>query len=1078
MRSPMTSPSDNRTPRPGERSLRERAIALVKSETLQAAVVLLLELWMFFGTPLSRYSEVYYSAADLTQAFSLTRIEPGHQPGNQLQSDAATQMKPWTLFNREELAAGRMGLWNPWNGAGCPHFANFQSAVFSPFSLPSYLLGMKAALLVSAALKLFALGFFTYLFLRRIRVAHLAALVGATTFMFAGHNVLLLYFPHVGSMVALPAGLWCVEIAFQRVEAAFADGTRARLVAPLAGLTLALLAGLLAGNPEPFYFAALLVAAYSGARLGFLWFDHARTRAARIVVAQLAGKLAFSAALAAGLGMFQVLPFLEFLQNSRVIEQRSFRQTPLNWADWPLMMFPNALGNPGSPYKISESVPFPNFELVMMAYTGALATMCAIVAVLFARRDRRVAFFAVAGLVWVFYAYDLFGAYDLLEHIPTLDMAPMNRSQGVWNFIVACSAALCIDHAARREGAREWFTAFGIVALGAAALAACLLGIDVLITKYSTTDSPNHKLFLQYVPEHIRWMSWSFAGGTALLALLLLSRQRAVRGLAILAIGCGIFFQSGHLFRNYNPVTENRFFFPVTPAIATLQEKVGTARLAILGEDSIPPDSNIAYHLQLLSSYDGMWVKYFDFLYRDQFGDSNNWRPMLKGTKRGLKIFGVQYVLAKWDWNFVDNGLAEFGKGGHQQPIRQEILPERDVVQTFRGRAPALQTVMVYLSTFPHTRPCELKFKLEDLDGGKVVCERTLASAEVQSSVYSKRHVTWPTEYRLNPQGRPVVFHFEPQLDSLDRHYRITLSCPEGRGADTICAWSMPLNGYGEGEAFYGKRKLPGELLFDWSYDGDSKFERVAEFEDYVLYRYRDALPKYSIVDRAVLSKSDTETLELMRAPSFDPKKLVALNTDDPALQSSELNFGLVDNSKRRLVKFDDADYCYLVAEDGKTLAHIDDEMTFLANNFSWDHLEKVPGSERSKYTIIPDTDVDAKLRTGLRLVTPLPKGAHEVEVLDESPTNIHLRVQRNLPGYVLVSQAWFPGWKARINGNVAPVYRANYAFSAIPVQPGDWQIEFSYEPDSLKKGVWIGIASLVLGLAAIGYGWKRALVA
>ena len=93
-----------------------RVSSWARCEGLQAALVLAIEVVLFLWTPISRYGDVYYSSADLTQAFALTRIEPGHQPGNQLQSDAVTQMEPWRMFNREELAAGRMPLWNPWNG--------------------------------------------------------------------------------------------------------------------------------------------------------------------------------------------------------------------------------------------------------------------------------------------------------------------------------------------------------------------------------------------------------------------------------------------------------------------------------------------------------------------------------------------------------------------------------------------------------------------------------------------------------------------------------------------------------------------------------------------------------------------------------------------------------------------------------------------------------------------------------------------------------------------------------------------------------------------------------------------------
>ncbi len=189
---------------------------LARNEHLHAAALLALMLLVFFWTPISRYSECHLSAADLLQDFSLLKLEPGHVAGNALLSDSVTEMKPWRMFNRDELAAGRFPLWNPLNGTGCPHFANYQSAVVSPFSIPYYLLDVKTALIAASFSKLFALGFLTYLFLRQVRLSFAPALLGGTAFMFAGHNVLLLTFPHVGALVVIPGGFLFVERAIQK----------------------------------------------------------------------------------------------------------------------------------------------------------------------------------------------------------------------------------------------------------------------------------------------------------------------------------------------------------------------------------------------------------------------------------------------------------------------------------------------------------------------------------------------------------------------------------------------------------------------------------------------------------------------------------------------------------------------------------------------------------------------------------------------------------------------------------------------------------------------------------------------
>ena len=44
----------------------------------------------------------------------------------------ALQFYPWRDFAIHEFAAGRMPLWNPYNGAGAPLLANYQSAILYP----------------------------------------------------------------------------------------------------------------------------------------------------------------------------------------------------------------------------------------------------------------------------------------------------------------------------------------------------------------------------------------------------------------------------------------------------------------------------------------------------------------------------------------------------------------------------------------------------------------------------------------------------------------------------------------------------------------------------------------------------------------------------------------------------------------------------------------------------------------------------------------------------------------------------------------------------------------------------------
>ena len=77
-----------------------------------------------------------------------------------------------------------MPLWNPHVMGGRPFLANAQSAVFSPFTVPVYVLGLWKALAVMAALKLFVAAFGTYLLGRALGMRFGGALLAGVVFAF------------------------------------------------------------------------------------------------------------------------------------------------------------------------------------------------------------------------------------------------------------------------------------------------------------------------------------------------------------------------------------------------------------------------------------------------------------------------------------------------------------------------------------------------------------------------------------------------------------------------------------------------------------------------------------------------------------------------------------------------------------------------------------------------------------------------------------------------------------------------------------------------------------------------------
>ena len=1027
---------------------------VIRHEHTRAALLLALMLVAFFWTPLSRYSDSRLSAADLLQDFSLLKLEPGHVSGNALLSDSVTEMKPWRMFNRDELAAGRFPLWNTLNGTGCPHFANYQSAVLSPYSVPYYLLDVKTALIAVSFLKLFSLGFLTYLFLRQIRLSFGPAMLGGTAFMFSGHNVLLLTFPHVGAMVVLPGGFLFVERAVQK----HLEGRR--YAWELVGLVLVILTGALAGNPEPFYFGMLLTGAYSLARLFGVWLATRGEPHALRRLAPLALALLLCPVLALGLASCQILTFLEYLQNSRVFEQRSQVQTPLDPHFWPLAMFPDILGNPASAYILDYSIPPPNFELVNTAHINGLVCFLALLAGLFVLRNRYVRFFWIAGAAWACYAYDLFGASRWFELLPTLGMAPMNRSQGIWLFCLACLAALFLEELIRRKEQRAWLGALALLLTATAFLVTHLVGADRLIAEFAKVASPNHDKFADFVPERIAIVMRYFAGGALLAVLLLLLRSHKQRALAALGFVPLVFFSTGWHWRDYEPTCEDRFFYPETDALRELKSTIGEERVAILGEDSIPPMANLAWRINLLANYDGLWVRDFDALYRVLFGDTYNWRPIMKGSERALRLMGTPWVVAKWNWIFLDSGFGELKRSKDSKLVRQEIRAEHDFAQSFKVHENGLEAVVYYLSTYPGTPDRELLFQLRCLDDGKLEVEQKTSIAAIRATIYSRDQRRFPLDRGADPLGREVVFRFPPLPDSRGKRYEAQLSCPDAREGQGAYAWSFTLQAYGEGKARSGKTELPGEAWFDFSWSQD-QYQLVKQLGDYGLYRCKNALPVFHSVGGAVHAADEQECLALLRTPLFDPQNMVVL-MDEPGTSGAPAKRAAAKDAGR-LIKTEDSVKVYFVLDDGHSMVWIENEATFLANKFRWDAVETVPAAEFARFQIVED---DPELAHKLGLNTVAPQEAGEPQMLEETPEHYRLKVRRANPGWLVISQARYPGWKARIGGKQVPLLRANYAFNAIALPAGTSEVEFSYEPLSFRLGLWIsGFSALVAAL-------------
>ncbi|MBI4213312.1 MAG: YfhO family protein [Chloroflexi bacterium] len=83
------------------------------------------------------------------------------------------------------------------------------------------------------------------------------------------------------------------------------------------------------------------------------------------------------------------------------------------------------------------------------------------------------------------------------------------------------------------------------------------------------------------------------------------------------------------------------------------------------------------------------------------------------------------------------------------------------------------------------------------------------------------------------------------------------------------------------------------------------------------------------------------------------------------------------------------------------------------------------------------------------------------VQQIAFAPGEVTLRVEIDQPGLLVLSQPYYPGWKAEVDGRFVEPLRANYALTALPLPAGDQLVRLRYEPESLRLGGAISALSL-----------------
>ena len=86
------------------------------------------------------------------------------------------------------------------------------------------------------------------------------------------------------------------------------------------------------------------------------------------------------------------------------------------------------------------------------------------------------------------------------------------------------------------------------------------------------------------------------------------------------------------------------------------------------------------------------------------------------------------------------------------------------------------------------------------------------------------------------------------------------------------------------------------------------------------------------------------------------------------------------------------------------------------------------------------------------------------------SPTRLDVEVELARPGILVVSETWYPGWRAWVDDTPAEILRADYLLRAVELDAGAHHVRFEYRPGSLRIGAALSLTGVA---AAAGLAWR-----
>ncbi|MEW6127403.1 MAG: YfhO family protein [Acidobacteriota bacterium] len=114
------------------------------------------------------------------------------------------------------------------------------------------------------------------------------------------------------------------------------------------------------------------------------------------------------------------------------------------------------------------------------------------------------------------------------------------------------------------------------------------------------------------------------------------------------------------------------------------------------------------------------------------------------------------------------------------------------------------------------------------------------------------------------------------------------------------------------------------------------------------------------------------------------------------------------------------------------------------------------------------DFDIKSEAVIGEGNALPQNFSVGEAQIIEDRRNRVVIETENAGEGILILSDTYYPGWQATIDGNAVEIFRANHAMRAVRVPAGRHVVSFSFAPKPFTTSIYLSLTTLFMVLAIL----------